>query len=123
MTGTKHLVLGNCLNLFFKKLKFQLCKIFQLISNENAKKELGEVDDLTEEKVDKVVEGFLEDVKENLIETKGWPVNISAYIVSEAALNAHTRVLAKKYPKIAINSVSPGYTSTDLNHNSGVLTV
>nr|POE61929.1 isoform 2 of short-chain dehydrogenase/reductase 2b [Quercus suber] len=95
----------------------------QFISNENAKKELGEVDDLTEEKVDKVVEGFLEDVKENLIETKGWPVNASAYIVSKAALNAYTRVLAKKYSKIAINSVTPGYTSTDLNHNSGVLTV
>nr|XP_023886946.1 salutaridine reductase-like [Quercus suber]POE67962.1 salutaridine reductase [Quercus suber] len=95
----------------------------KFISNENAKKELGEVDDLTEEKVDKVVEGFLEDVKENLIETKGWPVNASAYIVSKAALNAYTRVLAKKYSKIAINSVTPGYTSTDLNHNSGVLTV
>ena len=39
--------------------------IFQLISNENAKKELGDIDGLTEEKVDKVVEGFLEDVKEN----------------------------------------------------------
>ena len=71
--------------------------IFQLISNENAKKELGDVDDLTEEKVDKVVEGFLEDVKENLIETKGWPINISAYMVSKAALNAYTRVLARKY--------------------------
>ncbi|XP_023897350.1 salutaridine reductase [Quercus suber] len=95
----------------------------KLISNENAKKELGDIDGLTEEKVDKVVEGFLEDVKENLIETKGWPVNISAYIVSKAALNAYTRVLARKYPKIAINSVCPGYTSTDMNHNSGVLTV
>ncbi|KAM3683669.1 hypothetical protein ACJW31_12G165600 [Castanea mollissima] len=71
----------------------------KLISTENAKKELGDIDGLTEEKVDKVVEGFLEDVKENLIETKGWPVNISAYIVSKAALNAYTRVLARKYPK------------------------
>ena len=32
--------------------------IFQLISNENSKKELGDVDDITEEKVDKVVEEF-----------------------------------------------------------------
>ncbi|KAF3957052.1 hypothetical protein ACB098_10G064500 [Castanea mollissima] len=95
----------------------------KLISNENAKKELGDADDLTKEKVDKVVDGFLEDVKENLIVTKGWSVNISAYIVSKAALNAYTRVLAKKYPKLAINSVNPGYTSTDLNHNNGVLTV
>ena len=97
--------------------------IFQLISNQNAKKELGDIDSLTEEKVDKVVEGFLEDVKENLIYTKGWPINISANIVSKAALNAYTRVLARKYPKIAINCVCPGYTNTYLNHNSGALTV
>jgi hypothetical protein len=61
--------------------------IFQNISNENARKELGDVDSLTEEKVDKVAEGFLEDVKENLIETNSWPVNFSAYLVSKALLN------------------------------------
>ena len=72
--------------------------------------------------MDKVVDGFLEDAKENLIETNGWPANFSAYIVSKAALNAYTRILARKYPKIAINSVHPGYVSTDINHNTGVLT-
>ena len=41
------------------------------------KKELEDVDGLTEGKVDKVVEGFLEDVKENLIETNGWPLNFT----------------------------------------------
>ncbi|XP_059441335.1 (+)-neomenthol dehydrogenase-like [Corylus avellana] len=93
------------------------------VSNENARKELEDVDGLTEEKVDNVVERFLEDAKENLIETKGWPANYSAYIVSKAALNAYTRVLAKKNPKIAINAVCPGFVKTDLNHNTGVLTV
>ncbi|XP_059461431.1 salutaridine reductase-like [Corylus avellana] len=93
------------------------------IPNENARKELGDVHGLTEEKVDKVVEGFLEDVKENLIQVKGWPTNFSAYVVSKAAVNAFARVLAKKYPNIAINSVCPGYVKTDLNHNTGVLTV
>ncbi|KAG6685085.1 hypothetical protein I3842_12G094000 [Carya illinoinensis] len=95
----------------------------QFISNENARKELGDVDELTEEKVDKVVEGFLEDVKENLVEIKGWPKIFYAYMVSKAALNAYTRVLAKNYPNIAINSVSPGHTKTDLNDNTGVLSV
>uniref|UniRef100_A0A7N2MPE7 (+)-neomenthol dehydrogenase n=1 Tax=Quercus lobata TaxID=97700 RepID=A0A7N2MPE7_QUELO len=93
------------------------------ISNENAKKKLGDVDGLTEEKVDEVVEEFLEDVKENLIEDKGWPSNnFSAYSVSKTVLNAYTRVLAKKYPTVAINAVSPGFTKTDLNYNAGVLT-
>ncbi|GMY30268.1 salutaridine reductase-like isoform X2 [Fagus crenata] len=93
------------------------------ISNENARKELGDVDSLTEEKVDKVAEGFLEDVKENLIETNSWPVNFSAYLVSKALLNAYTRVLARMYPKIAINAVHPGYVRTDNTHNTGNLTV
>ena len=100
--------------------------IFQNISNENARKELGDVDSLTEEKVDKVAEGFLEDVKENLIETNSWPVNFSAYFVSKALLNAYTRILARMYPKIAINAVHPGFVITDFNHNAhnpGALTV
>ncbi|XP_062145646.1 (+)-neomenthol dehydrogenase-like isoform X2 [Alnus glutinosa] len=94
------------------------------ISNENTRKELeDDVDDLTEEKVDKVVEGFLEDTKENLLKVKGWPANYSDYSVSKVALNAYTRVLAKKYLNIAINAVSPGFVKTDLTRNTGVLTV
>ncbi|XP_065616295.1 salutaridine reductase isoform X2 [Quercus suber] len=93
------------------------------ISNENAKKKLEDGDGLTEEKVDEVVEEYLEDVKENLIEAKGWRSNnFSAYPVSKTVLNAYTRVLAKKYPTVAINAVSPGFTKTDLNYNAGVLT-
>ncbi|KAK9276403.1 hypothetical protein L1049_005936 [Liquidambar formosana] len=95
----------------------------KLISNEKAKKELGDADGLTEEKVDEVVKGFLEDVKEDWVETKGWPINVSAYIVSKAARNAYTRVLAKKYPNFLINVVNPGYVQTELNYNTGVLTV
>lgn len=94
-----------------------------VVRNEKAKKDLGDVDNLTEEKVDKLVEEFLEDVKQDSIESKGWPPKISAYIVSKAALNAYTRVLAKKYPQITVNAVSPGYTKTDLNKNTGILTV
>ncbi|KAL6181918.1 hypothetical protein ACLB2K_048566 [Fragaria x ananassa] len=93
------------------------------IGNDKAKKELGDVDNLNEEKVDKLVEEFLEDVKQDSIESKGWPRSMSAYIVSKAALNAYTRLLAKKYPHIAINAVGPGYTKTDLNNNTGILTV
>jgi (+)-neomenthol dehydrogenase len=62
-------------------------------------------------------------VKENLTEDKGWPTVFSAYFVSKAALNAYTRILAMKYPNIAINAVNPGYTNTELNGNTGVLTV
>lgn len=47
----------------------------------------------------------------------------AAYVISKAATNAYTRIPAKKFPKICINSICPGYVKTDLNHNNGVLTV
>ncbi|KAM5572675.1 salutaridine reductase-like [Rosa sericea] len=91
----------------------------KLLTHQKARDELGDVEGLTEEKVDKVVEDFLKDAKENLVEANGWPINFSAYNVSKAALNAYTRVLAKNHPNIAINAVGPGFTSTDLNFNLG----
>ncbi|XAR54079.1 hypothetical protein NMG60_11029083 [Bertholletia excelsa] len=38
-------------------------------------------------------------------------------------MNAHTRVLAKKYPAFRINCVCPGYVSTGINDHTGVLSV
>nr|XP_034916218.1 (+)-neomenthol dehydrogenase-like [Populus alba] len=98
----------------FGKLKF--------FPNEKTKKMLGDVDGLTEEKVEELVEEFLEDFKNDLLETKRWPTLFSAYTVSKAAQNAYTRILAKKYPKIAINAVCPGFTCSDFNNNTGSVT-
>ncbi|XP_057463281.1 short-chain dehydrogenase/reductase 2b-like [Actinidia eriantha] len=81
------------------------------------------MDSLTVDKVDEVVKVFLQDLKEDLLKTKGWPIIFSAYMLSKAALNGYTRVLAKKFPNIATNAVSPGYVKTDLNRNSGILSV
>lgn len=97
--------------------------VFQLVPNEKAKKILREIESLTVEKVDEVVERFLEDCSEDLLEAKGWPINFSAYIVSKAALNGYTRVMAKNYPKIAVNAVYPGFVKTDFNYNKGKYTV
>ncbi|KAI9181846.1 hypothetical protein LWI28_019251 [Acer negundo] len=95
----------------------------QFLSNERAKEVLSNVNDQTEEKIDQVVKGFLEDAKEGLLENNGWPVNFSAFVVSKAALNAYTRIFANKLPKISINAVSPGFVKADLNFNKGELTV
>ncbi len=46
-----------------------------------------------------------------------------AYCSSKAALNMITTQYAKAYPDIRVNVVDPGYTATDLNHNSGHQTV
>lgn len=94
--------------------------MFQYIPNEWAKGVLNDFGNLTEDRVDEVVNEFLKDFKEGSRKAKGWP---SAYAVSKAAINAYTRVLAKKHPKFRINSVCPGFVKTDGNFNTGHLTV
>ncbi|KAK0598299.1 hypothetical protein LWI29_033489 [Acer saccharum] len=82
---------------------------------------LGDVESLTEEKIDKVLNKFLEDFKEENLEKEGWPTVLSAYVVSKTALNAYTRILAKKYPNFLINCVNPGYVRTEMTCNTGLL--
>ncbi|MFS7941796.1 putative short-chain dehydrogenase/reductase SDR, NAD(P)-binding domain superfamily [Helianthus anomalus] len=53
---------------------------------------------------------------------KGWSSNVSGYIVSKAALNAYTRILAKKYPSLCANAVSPGFVATDMSFFKGTST-
>jgi NAD(P)-dependent dehydrogenase (short-subunit alcohol dehydrogenase family) len=50
-------------------------------------------------------------------------VNSVAYCSSKSALIMITTQYAKGCPDIRINVVDPGYTATDLNHNSGPQTV
>jgi len=69
------------------------------------------------------VKKFLSDFKEGSLESKGWPRYLGAYIVSKAAMNGYTRILAKKNPSFCINSVCPGYVKTDITSNTGLLTV
>ena len=53
------------------------------------------------------------------------PVKFLAYCASKAALNMFTVQLAYEFRdgNIAVNSVNPGYTATDLNHKSGTQTI
>lgn len=95
----------------------------QYITNMRAKEELGDIHHLTGERIDSIVESFLDDHKAGRIDSEGWPTNLSAYIVSKVALNAYTRVLAKEHPRIAVNCVNPGYVKTDMNGNTGKLSV
>ncbi len=58
-------------------------------------------------------------------EWKYAPVKVLAYCASKAALNMFTVQLAYEFRdgSIAVNSVNPGYTATDLNRNSGPQTI
>ncbi|XP_043691015.1 salutaridine reductase-like isoform X2 [Telopea speciosissima] len=91
----------------------------QYVSDAGAKAVLSDVDSLTEEGVDEVLKKFQKDFEDGLLETQG----LSVYIMSKAAMNAYTRILAKKLPKFRINCVTPGFVKTDINYNTGYLTV
>ena len=97
--------------------------MFQHIPNEWAKEVLSDAEKLTEERIDDVLNEFLKDFEEDILETKGWPTSLSAYILSKAAVNAFTRMMARKHPNICINSVDPGFVKTDMNFNTGMLTI
>ena len=53
------------------------------------------------------------------------PVKVLAYCASKAAINMFTVQLAYEFRDgtIAVNSINPGYTATDLNGNSGPQTL
>lgn len=93
------------------------------IPNAGVREVLGNAENLTEERVNEVLQEFLRDFMDDYLEKKSWPLSFSAYRVSKAALNAYTRILAKKYPSIIINCICPGYVKTDLTGDCGVFTV
>lgn len=93
------------------------------MSNEWAKGVLSDVENLTEEKIDEVMNEYLKDYRECSLQDKGWPTVMSGYILSKAAVIGLTRVLAKRNKSFIINSVCPGFVKTDINFNTGILSV
>ncbi|KAK1352842.1 Short-chain dehydrogenase/reductase [Heracleum sosnowskyi] len=92
------------------------------IYNEKVKAELNNVESLTEESIDEIVNWYLKDFKENNLKANGWPIVLSGYKISKAAMNAYTRLLARKFPNMLINCVHPGYSQTDMTCKTGPLT-
>ena len=99
-----------------------LVLLIQDIPNELARGVFTDPKNLTEENVEEVLSEFLKDFKEGSLETKGWG-HSSAYVLSKAALNAYTKILAKRYPSFCINCVCPGFVKTDINWNTGKIPV
>ncbi|KAI8573335.1 hypothetical protein RHMOL_Rhmol01G0269100 [Rhododendron molle] len=93
------------------------------IPNEHIREQLGDLDTLTEEKIDGILVKFLHDLKQDALEANGWQKMLPAYSISKAALNAYTRLVAKRYPNLRINCVHPGYVKTDINWHTGTMTL
>ncbi|KAJ0683455.1 putative (+)-neomenthol dehydrogenase [Helianthus annuus] len=67
------------------------------IPNEKSKEELDDIDNLTEERINEIIQLFLRESKTNKFRENGWPLApSSAYIVSKVVMNAYTRLIAKK---------------------------
>ncbi|KMT05016.1 hypothetical protein BVRB_7g171750 [Beta vulgaris subsp. vulgaris] len=89
------------------------------IPNDQIRSEFANIESLTEERIHEILQNFLQDVKQNTLIKNGWPLMLPAYGISKTALNAYTRLLARKYPKMYINCVHPGYVNTDLAWHTG----
>lgn len=90
---------------------------------EKARAVLGDVENLTEERIEMVLKDYFKDYEEGEIANRGWCPHSSAYKVSKAVINAYTRILAKRYPKFCVNCVCPGFVKTDINFHAGILSV
>uniref|UniRef100_A0ACD5TQV2 Uncharacterized protein n=1 Tax=Avena sativa TaxID=4498 RepID=A0ACD5TQV2_AVESA len=93
-----------------------------LISNEKVRQKLNDIDNLTEEALDELLDKFLKDFEAGALEANGWSSGFAAYKVSKAALNAYTRIMARRHPALRINCAHPGYVNTQMTMSTGVLT-
>jgi len=90
--------------------------------NEELKQELKDTDTLTEERLDELLAMFLKDFESGRVEASGWPSAFAAYKVAKAAVNAYSRILARRHPELRVNCAHPGYVRTELTLHSGLLT-
>ena len=91
----------------------------QFFRNEELKQELNDVGSLTEARLDELLGAFMEDFTAGAVEARGWPAAFAAYKVAKAAMNAYSRVLARRHPELRINCAHPGYVNTDMSIHSG----
>ncbi|GAU29235.1 hypothetical protein TSUD_362250 [Trifolium subterraneum] len=120
--GLATMLISNYKALSEDEKKKAVTQTYESLKNEWTKKVFSDVDNLTEEKVDEVLKKFLEDFKEGSLESKDWPKTGGAYVLSKAAMNAYTRIIAKNFPTLCVNSICPGYVITDITGNTGKLT-
>uniref|UniRef100_A0A0E0KT63 Salutaridine reductase n=1 Tax=Oryza punctata TaxID=4537 RepID=A0A0E0KT63_ORYPU len=96
--------------------------LLRVVKNEDLKKELDDIDNLTEERLDEVLDSFLKDFEAGALEAHGWPTAFAAYKMAKVAMNAYTRILARRHPELRVNCAHPGYVKTDMTIDSGFLT-
>ncbi|KAK7310097.1 hypothetical protein RJT34_07361 [Clitoria ternatea] len=93
------------------------------------REQLSDVESLSEEVIDRTLSTFLEQVEDGTWTTGGWPQVYTDYSVSKLAVNAYTKLMARKLSerqegqKIYINCCCPGWVKTALTGYAGNNTV
>ena len=93
------------------------------MNNEKLRRELDDIDNLSEQRVDNLAISFLESVKDNKVQENRWTSQFNAYSSTKILMNAYTRIFARNNPSVTVNCVHPGHIKTDLGFNTGFLTV
>ncbi|KAJ1418428.1 Short-chain dehydrogenase/reductase SDR [Sesbania bispinosa] len=99
------------------------------ISNVALREQLSNVESLSEELIGRTVSTFLQQVEDGAWTSGGWPQIYTDYSVSKLAVNAYTRLMARKLSerpegqKIYINCYCPGWVKTALTGYAGNNTV
>ncbi|CAJ2676721.1 (+)-neomenthol dehydrogenase-like [Trifolium pratense] len=99
------------------------------LENDALREQLSDVENLTEELIDGAVNAFLQQVDDGTWESGGWPIRFTDYSLSKLAVNAYTRLMAKKLSdrpdgeKIFINCYCPGWVKTALTGYAGSVSV
>ncbi|CAN6240264.1 unnamed protein product, partial [Urochloa humidicola] len=98
--------------------------LLRYFRSEDLKQELNDANNLTEERLDELLDTFLKDFEAGAraLEARGWPGELASYKVAKAAMNAYSRIMARGQPGLRVNCAHPGYVKTDMTRNSGFLT-
>ncbi|KAJ7945206.1 (+)-neomenthol dehydrogenase [Quillaja saponaria] len=99
------------------------------IENIALREQLSDVDSLSEELIDRILSTFLQQVEDGTWKSGGWPQTSTDYSLSKLAVNAYTRLMARKLSdlpdgkKIYINCYCPGWVKTALTGYAGNISV
>ncbi|CAO2043125.1 unnamed protein product [Urochloa humidicola] len=101
------------------------CRLLRFFRSEELKQELDNVDKLIEERLDELLDEFLKHFEAGAVVARGWPADrvlgLQGGQGAKAAVNAYSRVLARRHPELRVNVVDPGYVRTHMTRNSGLL--
>ncbi|XP_057491218.1 (+)-neomenthol dehydrogenase [Actinidia eriantha] len=94
------------------------------LENPKIKEILEDQERLSEKQIENMITLFLEDARQGTWKSRGWPKIWTDYAVSKLALNAYSKLLAKRYEScgLSVNCFCPGFTRTSMTGGKGTHT-